>query len=209
MAARGYKDVTVVDMMRGIERAHTFGNPFTSWHYRAMPRPAYMTDVDGVEVQGQYPVVVYEVKTINASLYRELTRERTEDGRTCGCPECTPYKNARRLFLDLWGRANLHQLETLNRLVQPGVMRGFLVFTPPSAEAFYMIDFKYVIDGLKPGGMIYAGLREDEISGRHLLRQTRRGFWPAKDCVDNLMSIRMELGLKWAERERDASGDED
>src|SRR5262245_34698469 len=97
----------------------TFDNPFAAWHYRTLDRSMYSTDLDGIDVVGAYPVIFFEVKTINRSLDRAIVEAGDKSSYT-------PHQ----LVADFFGRVNMWQVETLNRLVRPNLQTGIVLIGP-------------------------------------------------------------------------------
>lgn len=94
-----------------------FSDPFSSWRMRALPRHAYSTDIDNVEVVGTKPICFYEAKAIPPDLMRAV---RAGD----------EHETVR---VDLFGRVNQWQLAVYHELSQ-GVAPVVVVLTDAGAS---------------------------------------------------------------------------
>lgn len=118
----------------------TFGNPFAAWHYRTLDKSMYFTDVDGMEVVGTYPVIKYENKTINPTLFKAIMQG--EDLRNA------------QVVADFFGRFDLWQAQTFNNDLRAGLQEGYFVVNPSNVERFFTVKFEWVLKALNRDGEI-------------------------------------------------------
>ena len=85
-----------------------FGNPFSAWHLKALPRQAYYCDIDGADVVRKQPAILYEVKTISQGLYRAIA----------GGDESA------QAVTDFWSRIDCFQLELIHNMRLAEAPRG-------------------------------------------------------------------------------------
>lgn len=164
----------------------TFPTPYHAWHYRAMSRSCYFTDIDGVEVVGKYPVIKYEIKTIPDSLYQAILRNEDHSNP--------------RIVEDLFARVDMWQLGTLINDLRPVLQRGLFLFTPPSAEAFLYFSFQELYKDLGPNGKWRHVLEEGDGTGGY--RRLRKDFWSQENWKSYLESLRVDQAHVWANAEK-------